>query len=173
MKKLYLMCAMAMLGVGVTGCGSNGSSNSSSEKTEATSSSAKASTNNLKIAKNLEKQFNTDGNKSVSVKVEPEVVDDHFENNKSHQDIIVTAEVQDVIDRLKSDKEVIDNGTANNDQKMYIASIQEIIHDEASNLKSNTGAISFGYEMDEQNFMTIAESGKNKDFVKPVEIDIE
>ncbi|KRM98794.1 hypothetical protein [Loigolactobacillus rennini] len=171
MKKLYLMCAAALLGVSAVGCTNNNSSNANNNRTETTST--KASANNLKITKDLEKQFNSDNDKIVAVDVKTDVVDDQSKDNKPHEEIKVTVKDKDTIEKLKTDKNAIDNGNASDDQKMYIAGIQDIISNEAKKLNNNADTITFGYKMDADNTMLIAGSSKTKDFVKPVEINID
>lgn len=171
MKKLYLMCAVAVLGIGIAGCTNSSSSNANNNRTKTTST--KASANNLKIAKSLEKQFNSDNDKIVTVDVKTDVVDDQSKDNKPHEEIKVVVKDKDTIEKLKTDKNAIDNDNASDDQKMYIAGIQDIISDAAKKLNNNADTITFGYKMDADNTMLIAGSSRTKDFVKPVEINIE
>lgn len=171
MKKLYLMCAVAVLGIGVAGCTNNNSSNSNDNKTEATST--KASANNLKISKSLKNQFNSDNDKIVTVDVKTDVVDDQSKDNKPHEAIEAIVKDKDTIEKLKTDKNAIDNDNASDDQKMYIAGIQDIISDEAKKLNNDADTITFGYKIDADNTVLIAGSSKNENFISPVEIDVQ
>lgn len=121
----------------------------------------------------LEKQFNSDNDKIVTVDVKTDVVDDQSKDNKPHEEIKVVVKDKDTIEKLKTDKNAIDNDNASDDQKMYIAGIQDIISDAAKKLNNNADTITFGYKMDADNTMLIAGSSRTKDFVKPVEINIE
>ncbi len=168
MKKIIAVLCAATLAVTLTAC-TNSSKSSNSKNTE--SAVAKGSASNRKAAKELAKQFNTDGNKAVTTKVETNVVDDQSKDNKAHEVIEVTVVDKDTINTLKKDKSAIDKGTASSDQKMYVASIQDIITKQAKKLNNNNDTIQFGYKEDSDNTILIAGSSKAKDFVTPVTVD--
>ncbi|QGG59099.1 hypothetical protein [Loigolactobacillus bifermentans] len=167
MKKFILICATGLLGIGLAGCSnSSNQSSDSSAKTESV-----ASKNNVKLAKDLEKQFNKDG-KVATTKVEPEVVDDQSKDNKPHEEIKVIITDKALIKTITADEDAIRNDTATDDQKMYIATLQEMISKEAKKLDNTKDTISLIYKMDDQNNYQIAGSSKTHDFVKLVEVGV-
>lgn len=173
MKKLYLMSAIVLLGVGVSACGNDSakSDSSSSAKTESVSDAPKASANNTKLAKDLASQFNKDG-KVVEAKVEPEVTDDQSVNGKPHQVIIITATNKDTINRLKAAKDANDNGSATDDQKMLLATVQSAVSAEAKKLDNTKDTITFEYKLDADNSVRIALSNKSSDIIPVVDAPI-
>lgn len=162
MKKTVLITT-AVLGVlTLTACSNSKSSGSNNPQPSAA---------NVKIAKDLRRDFNTDDQKVVKVKVDPSVVDDQSKtdskgNQKPHQDIKVTVTDKSTINAIKQDKTAIDGGTATTDQEMYISGIQEQVSKEAKKLKNSTDTISFGYDEDSDNNVLIAKSQKDKDIIK-------
>ncbi|MCP8855967.1 MULTISPECIES: hypothetical protein [Latilactobacillus] len=170
MKKTYLLSAIALLSIGLAACSNNKDSSTESTTTQVGSSA------NRKLAKDLDKQFNTDGQRVVKTKVETDVVDDQSKtdskgNQKPHEVINVNVIDKETADKLKTDKAAIDNDSATTDQKMYIAGIQEIISKEAKKLSNENDTIKFGHKIDGDNTDVYALSSKTKDVITQVTVD--
>lgn len=170
MKKLYSLSAIALLSIGLVACNNSKDSSTKSSTTQVGSSA------NRKLAKDLDKQFNTDGQKVVKATVETDVVDDQSVtdikgNQKPHEVINVNVIDKETADKLKTDKTAIDDGSATTDQEMYIAGIQEIISKEAKKLSNENDTIKFGHKTDADNTDVYALSSKTKDVIAQVTVD--
>lgn len=173
MKKTVLFTALVGLTLTLGACSNNGSKDAADSSKS--SVVKKEKTANEKLADQIAKEFNTDGQKIVKASVDKDVVDDQSKtdkngNQKPHEVIKIMVTDKDTINKLKADKKAIDDGTATDDQKMYIAGIQEIISKNAKKLSNSNDVISFGYETDADNTELIASSMKDKDIIAPVEI---
>lgn len=173
MKKMITIGVTALAALSLAACG-NSNSKDSSSSSKASITKVAASSTNQKIAKDVAKEFNTNGEKTVKTTVETNIVDDQSKKDKNgnqvaHQEVKIMVQDKSTISKLKKDKAAIDNGSATSDQKMYIASIQDIITKAAKKLNS-TDTIIFGYEEDNDNIVLIAKSMKSKNIIKPVSI---
>lgn len=118
------------------------------------------------IKKNLDQKFNQNGS-IVTIKEE------HNINDKTskypHTVIIVKLTDAQTQKYLKTTYEAVQNNQANDDQKLYIYSIQKIISDQAKKLHNNYDVIQFVYK-DGDKYIPIASSQKNKFLIQPVKI---
>ncbi|WP_024748152.1 hypothetical protein [Levilactobacillus namurensis] len=172
MKKLITLSLATLTTLSLVACSSSKSSSSNGDSRS--TSSKVASTQNEKIAKRVSKEFNTDGEKVVTTKIETNVVDDQSKTNKNgdqvpHESIKILVTDKATKNKIKKDKAAIDNGSATYDQKMYILGIQETISNAAKKL-NNKDTISFGYQEDSDNSVLVALSMKNKDVIQHVSI---
>lgn len=175
MKKVALFAALVGLSLTLGACSSSNSNKDSADSSKKTSVVKKEKTANEKLADQIAKEFNTDGQKLVEASVDKDVIDDQSKtdkdgNAKPHEVIKIMVTDKDTIKKLKAAKEAVDSNTASDDQKMYIAGIQDIITKNAKKLSNSNDVVSFGYAMDADNTALIASSMKDKDIIAPVEI---
>jgi len=119
------------------------------------------------IKKSLDQKFNSNG-RIVTIKEERNINDST--SQKAHTVIVVSLTDKQTQKYLKTTYEAVQNNTANDDQKLYIHSIQKIISDEAKKLDNRNDVIQFVYK-DGGKYIPIASSQKNKFIIKPVEIN--
>lgn len=174
MKKLSLLGITALSVLVLGACSSNNSdtkeSSTETANTAQTSESNSESANSS-VAKELETKFNTDGNKTVEVTTEKDVVDDQSE---TPHEVIVVKVVDDTTRKNMiaiSDAQSTDSLT--DEQKMTLLGIQQIVADAARNLNSINDSVQFTYLDNENNNMILAYSTKTADVIPLVEIGIE
>lgn len=138
-----------------------------SKTTSKTNSTTKPKVEYTAIKKSLNKQFNTNG-PIVSVKEDHDINDST--SKYPHTVIVVNLTDKQTQKYLKTTYEAVQGGTATEDQKMYIYSIQEIIAKQAKKLKNNHDVIQFVYK-DGKKYIPVASSQKNKFLIKPVKLE--
>jgi len=162
MKKLALGVALLASITLLTACGNSSSSSASgnSTKFEKVDKSKIPTATNKKIAKQVEKELNKDG-KVGKVTVETDVHDDQSAsdkdgNTKPHQ----------IVHALITDKPLIKKiETDNDDSDMFKEGIKEIADHHSSKLKGHD-TLTIDYEIDADQYQTIALNNKNGRIVK-------
>ncbi|KRN98930.1 hypothetical protein [Companilactobacillus kimchiensis] len=118
------------------------------------------------IKKSLDKSFNQNG-RVVAVKEENNINDSTSKH--PHTVIIVKLTDKQTQKYMKTSFEAVQAGNAQEDQKMYIYSIQKIISTQAKKLDNNYDVIQFVYK-DGKKYVPVASSQKNRFLIKPVKI---
>lgn len=175
MKKIKIMFLLTCTSLLFAACGNSEDTTNNSSSTSMTeqSTSTKEDTTeavdskNASVVEELDKQFNTDGEKIVDITLEKDVVDS--ESDDPHE--VITVEVVDETTRKNiSEADSANNSnSATDEQKLSLRGIQEIVSSQAKNLKGVNDSIMFTYLDEVGNSMVVAYSTNSKDIIPLVD----
>ena len=174
MKKITFSFLLATTAFTLGACSSNKETTSSSKETVASSTMEQPAQTNTKsensaVVDALDKQFNADGD-AVEIELQQDVVDS--ESNNPHEVIKIVVTDKETKDGVMEANDAKYSGDLTDDQKLLLFGIQQIVSDEAKNLKNDDDSIMFTYLDDVDNSMVVAYSTKTKEVIPFVAVDL-
>ena len=173
MKKITFIFLLTIATLTLAACSSNKETITSSKETLPSSTMEQPDPTNTKsensaVVDALDKQFNANGD-AVEIKLQQDVVDG--ESNNPHEVIEIVVTDKETKDGVMKANDAKYSGDLTDDQKLLLFGIQQIVSDEAKNLKNDDDSIMFTYLDDVDNSMVVAYSTKAKEVIPFVEVD--
>lgn len=176
MSKKTLITIIAILVIAVVGLGAYMVGQSSSKNATVTIKDETGSkTSSVKpaekekyqdLVKELEAEFNTNGEKNVEVTEAPNVADSDFPDG--HAVITIKMLNDTTIEAVNAAKDNIDSNNGTAEDLIVIGGLQSMITEYAQKLKNDKDAIELVHEMSPDNYRVFAKSTKTKDIIPNV-----